>query len=216
MVRKKGPSMGMVIMRSKSTRRSDPSWANPWTMDVLNTRFRLYVPRAPGMSLVCPTFASSSTRRYPSSVDWQPPCPRLGIIGWAASPQMATHPSLHGAQRRFGSRVSRSGAPSNKSRRLMSPSGVAAMSSIAKSSHTSPFWSPPGRLQNSFRRRASLGYGSSSVGSGSTPPTSSRIRANHCCRFPPPSVETKYLSEPRRIWYDTSSMFEASMLASAA
>ena len=59
--------------------------------------------------------------------------------------------------------------------------------------------SSPAVAENSFRRRVSFGVGSSGVGSGSTPPAGSRIRANHCCRSPPPSVETKYFFSPRRI-----------------
>ena len=43
MVRKKGPRMGMVIIRSKSTSRSEPSCAKPWVMAVLRVRVRVGV-----------------------------------------------------------------------------------------------------------------------------------------------------------------------------
>jgi len=58
---------------------------------------------------------------YPSSVDWQPPWPRLGIMGCAASPQIATGPSLQGWVH-LAMFLNR-GAPSYKSRRFTSSFG---------------------------------------------------------------------------------------------
>ena len=40
-VRPRRLTRGMVIILSKSTRRSDPSWARPWMMEVRTTRLRL-------------------------------------------------------------------------------------------------------------------------------------------------------------------------------
>mmetsp|Transcript_4172 Transcript_4172/g.8618 ORF Transcript_4172/g.8618 Transcript_4172/m.8618 type:complete len:225 (+) Transcript_4172:121-795(+) len=215
-VRKNGPRRGSVIIRSKSTRRSLPSCANPCMIAVRTTRVREYPPSDHGTSLVWVTFDSSSTRRYPSSVAWHPPCPRLGIMGCAASPHRATGPLAQGLRSRWGSSVVSRGAPSYRSRLLMSSSLLASISSRAKGSQTLPSSSPSPVAANSLRSRVSFGWGSSGVGSGSTPPAGSRMSANHCCLSPPPSVLTKYFFSPRSIWYDTVSMFEARCGASAA
>ena len=68
----------------------------------------------------------------------------------------ATGPFAHGLHSRCGSRVASRGAPSYKSRRLMSASSDALMSSRAKGSHTLPSASPM-VSENSLRRRVSFG-----------------------------------------------------------
>ena len=54
---------GIVIIRSKSTNKSEPSCANPWTIAVRMTRTREYLERAPGTSFVFVTVAQATRAR---------------------------------------------------------------------------------------------------------------------------------------------------------
>ena len=63
MNKKNGPTSGMVIILSKSTSKSLPSWASPWMMVVRGMRLRKYEFKAEATSWVFRTVANSSAIR---------------------------------------------------------------------------------------------------------------------------------------------------------
>ena len=152
MVRKNGPSSDRIIMRSKST-----SWVYPWMMAVRITRTREYPPQ--GLRYV-PRVRDTGQLLHeaePILRHLAPPLP-------AASPRHTTGPFAQGLSRCCGSTVVRRGTSSYRSRRLISPSEEASISSRKKGSDTLLSPLPLPAHANSSRRRVSLGLGSSGVG----------------------------------------------------
>mmetsp|Transcript_17909 Transcript_17909/g.30471 ORF Transcript_17909/g.30471 Transcript_17909/m.30471 type:complete len:418 (+) Transcript_17909:670-1923(+) len=162
----------------------------PCTAAARRMRLLLYLRSASGRrrrgmpfgSLPTLSFAISCPSTRASSMAMPPPCPRLGIIGCAASPSKQTRPSDQ----------LRSGARSYRSRCSTSSTGDESSSCL-----TSPVQS-----ENS----SSLSHRSTSSLATEKEPGGMFMKAYHWMRPPPTSTETKYFRGPTHTLYPTSLM----------